>query len=124
MERKGAGDRLIREQDYGAPIRQRLGRKALPWPAEAGLCLHLCCHIARYYKRFVYHEHASSPPLGVMFTMLMGLGSPSTDSWVLGCMRKPRKAQRPWNADFGGLCLILLACQLVRGLILLGQGPC
>ena len=26
--------------------------------------------------------------------------------------------------DSGGLYLILLACQLVRGLILLGQGPC
>ena len=56
--------------------------------------------------------------------MLMGLRSPSVDSWVLGCMREPRKVQRLQNVDLDGLYLILLAYQLVRGLILLGQGPC
>ena len=50
--------------------------------------------------------------------MLMGLGSPSVDSWVLGRMRKPRDVQGLWNVDLGGLCLILLACRLVRPILL------
>ena len=63
-------------------------------------------------------------PLGVIFSTVVGLGSPSVDSWVLGCMRKRRRVQRLWNVELGGLYLILLACGLVRGLTLLGRGPC
>ena len=62
--------------------------------------------------------------LGMIFTVVMGLGSPSDNSWVLGHMWKPRKVQKLWNMDLDGLYPILLACRLVRGLILLGHGPC
>lgn len=49
----------------------------------------------------------------------------SANSWVLGRVCKPEKVPRLWwNVDLGGLNLILLACRLVRGFILLDQGPC
>ena len=51
MERKGAGDRLIREQDCGAFIRQSLGGRALSRHVAAELRLHLRYHKARYYMR-------------------------------------------------------------------------
>ena len=45
------------------------------------------------------------------------------DSWVLRRMCKPRKVRGMQSVDLGGFYLILLACGLVKGLILLGQGP-
>lgn len=87
------------------------------------LCLYLL-HIACYYMQCMYH--AGSPLLGVICTMLMGLGSHSIDSWVLrlmpGKVREPGKVPRLQNVDLGGLSVILLVCRLVRGLILLGRG--
>ena len=62
--------------------------------------------------------------MDVIFSMVMGLGSPSMDSWVLGHVHKARRVQKLRNVDLGGLYLILLAYRLVRGLILLGHGPC
>ena len=43
MERKGAGDRLVGQQDFGAFVRQKLERSALLWHVEVGLSLLLCC---------------------------------------------------------------------------------
>ena len=60
----------------------------------------------------------------VIFSMVMGLVSPSDNFWVLESIHKPRKVPKLWNADLDRLYLILLACRLVRGLILLGQEPC
>ena len=104
MERKETGDQLIREWDCGAFIGQRLGTNAFSWYIEVGLYSRLCCHIVCYY--IMYHQHASSPPLGVIFSMAMGLGSLSVDSWVPGCMCKPKRVQRLQNVDLGGLYLI------------------
>ena len=55
VERKGASDRLVREQDWGAFIRQRLGRRALSWPVEVGFFLGLCCHVACHHVCCMYH---------------------------------------------------------------------
>ena len=60
-------------------------------------------------------QHTSSPPLGVIFSMVMGLESPPDNSWVLGHMHKPEKDPRLQNMDLDGLYLIPLAYRLVRG---------
>ena len=49
-----------------------------------------------------------------------GNGAKVTSSQLLGS----RKVWRLQNVDLGGRYLILLDCQLVGGLILLGQGTC
>ena len=54
-ERKGTGGWLFREWDCGAFIRQRLGRRALSWHVEVGLCLRLHCHVACHCMRCMYH---------------------------------------------------------------------
>lgn len=100
------GNRIV-----GFFIRQSLERRALSGHAELGLCLRLRCHVACYYMWCMCHWHASSPALSMISTMLTGLGSPSVDSWVPGCVRKPRKVQRLGNVDVGGLYVILLACE-------------
>lgn len=51
---------------------------------------------------------------GYHLTMLMGPGSPSVNSWVLGHMLEPGRVQRLRNVVLGGLCLILPACRWVR----------
>ena len=83
---------------------------------------------AQLCSRLLHVTHVSlayySPPGGVIFSMVVGPGSPSVDSWVLGRMRKLRSVQRLQNVDLGGLWLISPPCRLVKGLTLLDQGPC